>query len=501
MMKQYNHEDERIAALKTYQILDTDEEADFDQLNLLALQICGAKTSVIGFSDAHRIWFKSRIGTQAKEIAIGNTLDGHLLANLPLIDNEGHTLGVLSVLNDQPQSMSALQMQGLRIISSQVIAQLRLRRELSQKADLEKKLARLSSNTPGVIFQFQLHRDGSANFPFASTGINEVYEVTPEELQLSAKKVFKRLHPEDYKKVVNSMKKSAMTLESLSLDYRVILPKAGLRWLRAFARPEKLSDQSTLWHGFISDVTDEKNLEARFFHNSKLSALDEMARSVAHEINNPLSIIVGKTSLLNSHLDGATWNREKIISDIKKIESTALRVSNIIKVLTAISRSAEHDSFTVTKVKKIIEDALSLVHEKFKYRSIEIHLDCPEELYVECNSTQIGQVLMNLLINSFDAIKKLDKKWIRIEVKSSAESVQILVSDSGEGISPKITQKIMQPFFTTKCVAEGTGLGLSLSKDLVDSHNGKLEYIPNNKNTTFLIELPIKGKSTFKNVA
>ena len=108
---------------------------------------------------------------------------------------------------------------------------------------------------------------------------------------------------------------------------------------------------------------------------------------------------------------------------------------------------------------------------------------------------------MNLLINSFDAIKSLDAKWIKIEVKNSGNIVSILVSDSGEGISPKIAEKIMEPFFTTKSVGEGTGLGLSLSKGLIESHNGILKYLPTAKHTTFQIELPLRANSVMKNAA
>lgn len=528
-----SNEPERIAALKTYNILDTDAEAVYDQLTLLASQICGTKISLISLIDQNRVWFKSQTGLNTKEISRELAFCAHTIldnqpliindtrndvrfsnnplvtgephvtfyAGIPLTDNEGFSLGTLCVIDEKPKQLTEVQLQGLNIIAAQVITQFRLRRELAQKKDFEDKLSRLSAQVPGAIYQMKLFKDGTSNFPFASKGIIDIYEVTPEEIQLNADKVFARLHPEDFEKVIESIKSSAASLENWRLDYRVILPKVGLRWLRGFAKPEKLSDQSILWHGFITDVTDEKNLEVQLYQNSKLAALGEMASGVAHEINNPLSIIIGKTSLLKNQLANENWNREKIIQDITKVENTALRISKIIKGLTAFSRNAEHDSFSVIEVNNIIDDTLSLVSEKFKYHAIEIVVDCPIGLTIECNATQIGQVIMNLLINSFDAIKKLNEQWIRIEVKSKANSVNILVSDSGNGISPKIIEKIMQPFFTTKSVGEGTGLGLSLSKSLIESHNGNLKYIPTAKNTTFAIELPLRANLVLKSVA
>lgn len=524
---------ERTAALKSYQLLDTEEELVYDQLTLLASQICGTKISLITLIDENRAWFKSHVGLKINEVPrefsicnqvisdkqalVINDLRNHpryaknplvtgaphisFYAGIPLTDNEGHSLGSLCVLDENPKQLTDLQLRSLHIVASQVIAQFRLRRELIQKKNYEDQLTRLTEQVPGFIYQYRLFSDGSSHFPFASEGIKKIYELTPEEVRLDAGVVFQRIHPEDFEQSLTTVYHSAKNLDVCTNDYRVILPKAGLRWLRGIAKPEKLPDGSILWHGFITDVTDEKNLEVQLYQNAKLAALGEMASGVAHEINNPLSIIIGKSSLLASNLASENWNREKIVRDIAKIETTALRISKIIKGLTVFSRNAEHDSFSVIPVRNIIEDTLSLVNEKFKYRTIDVVVECPDELTLECNATQIGQVLMNLLINSFDAIKRLDTKWIKIEVKGNGNSVCISVSDSGNGISPKIAEKIMEPFFTTKSVGEGTGLGLSLSKSLIESHNGKLKYMPSAKHTTFQIELPLRANSVMKNAA
>lgn len=524
---------ERITALKSYEILDTKEELIYDQLTLLASQICGTKISLITLIDENRAWFKSHVGLNVKEVprdlafcnqvvfdkqtmVINNlhqdprfaknpyvTGEPHVsfYAGVSLTDSEGHSLGTLCVLDENPQELTNIQIQSLHIVASQVVAQFRLRRELIQKKNFEEQLTRLTEQVPGFIYQYRLFSDGRSHFPFASTGIADIYELSPEEVKFDGGKIFQRVHPEDIEQAIAAIKLSATKLENCAIDYRVILPKAGLRWLRIIAKPEKLADESILWHGFITDVTDEKNMEAQLYQNSKLAALGEMASGVAHEINNPLSIIIGKSSLLTNHLTSPIWNREKIAQDIEKIEKTAMRISKIIKGLTAFSRNSERDSFSVIQVRHIIEDTLSLVNEKFKYRGIDVLVDCPSDLALECNSTQIGQVLMNLLINSFDAIKRLETKWIRIDVKSNGNSALISVSDSGNGISPKIADKIMEPFYTTKSVGEGTGLGLSLSKRLIESHNGNIKYLPSAKHTTFQIELPLRANFVMKSVA
>ena len=109
---------------------------------------------------------------------------------------------------------------------------------------------------------------------------------------------------------------------------------------------------------------------------------------------------------------------------------------------------------------------------------------------MNCRSTQIEQVLLNLLSNSYDAIVNTPGPWILIVVKSNGQTAEISVTDSGKGIAPEIVSKIMQPFYTTKEVGKGTGLGLSISLGIIKSHHGEFYYDQNSKNTRFVIQLP-----------
>jgi PAS domain S-box-containing protein len=119
----------------------------------------------------------------------------------------------------------------------------------------------LFEQVPGAIYQFQYFPDGTSRFPMASRNIELVYEVSPEEVATDATPAFQRIHPDDVDPVVASIIHSRDTLEVWSQDYRVILPTRGERWLRGRARPERLSDGSVLWHGFIADITAEKSLQ------------------------------------------------------------------------------------------------------------------------------------------------------------------------------------------------------------------------------------------------
>ncbi len=113
----------------------------------------------------------------------------------------------------------------------------------------------LSRQVPGMVYQFRLFPDGHSSFPYASAGIRDIYEVTPEQVSEDAAPVLAILHPDDYDMIMASIHESAYTLNPWRLEYRVILPKKGVRWLSGLAKPEILEDDSTLWHGFITDIT------------------------------------------------------------------------------------------------------------------------------------------------------------------------------------------------------------------------------------------------------
>ncbi len=117
-------------------------------------------------------------------------------------------------------------------------------------------LTKLSAQVPGAIYQFQLFPDGRMCFPYASQGIQQIYEVTPEQVRDNAAPVFLRIHPDDTAIMMESVQLSARTMQAWVMEYRVILPRQGLRWRLGQAQPERLPDGSILWHGFITDITD-----------------------------------------------------------------------------------------------------------------------------------------------------------------------------------------------------------------------------------------------------
>jgi len=224
---------------------------------------------------------------------------------------------------------------------------------------------------------------------------------------------------------------------------------------------------------------------------SKMAALGEMAAGIAHEINGPLTIIRGRAQQLLRAVNEDRMDQESFHKLLSVIELTTLRIAKIVSGLKTFSRNAEKDPFVPTSVQSLIDHTMIFCIEKFETNSVSLayakNMDCE----VNIREAQISQVLLNLINNAFDAVEKLKDPWVQVDVQIHDEKwVDILVIDSGPGISDELVEKIMKPFFTTKEVGKGTGLGLSISKEIIEEHGGQLILDRSSLNTKFIVRLP-----------
>lgn len=234
---------------------------------------------------------------------------------------------------------------------------------------------------------------------------------------------------------------------------------------------------------------DEEKMQR--FQFGKMSVLGEMAAGVAHEVNNPLGIIIGYLAKLK-RLAAKSEHEKEIFETADKIEATANRISKIVKGLLDFSRDGHKDPMIHVPLNEIVEETLVLSKARVRKRNIRFDvLDCPKEIYVNCRPTQISQIILNLINNSADEIENGDDPWIKISFVLDKNKIQVQVTDSGPGISREIQEKIFNPFFTSKEIGKGVGLGLSISKGIAEDHEGRLFLDNKCSNTRFVLELPI----------
>ncbi len=233
-------------------------------------------------------------------------------------------------------------------------------------------------------------------------------------------------------------------------------------------------------------------LRLQNLQNSKMAALGEMAGSIAHEINNPLTVINSLISKSINDMSQENIDKGKVISNLEKTLGMSKRISKIINGLKSFSRNAENDPLEEVDIQKIVDDTLYLCSAKFSNKNVQLIIDNRTDLTdkISCRETQLSQVILNLLSNALDAVEHFQGPWVKLEIYQSGSSLKIEVSDCGHGISKAILNKIMDPFFTTKPVGKGTGLGLSISKGIIEGHHGKIYYDENSTHTKFVIELP-----------
>lgn len=285
-----------------------------------------------------------------------------------------------------------------------------------------------------------------------------------------------------------------------AMDANMIL--AGQFVVRAMIAHEKkmaidsLVELNIELEKIVDEKTDSllKEKEAHF-HASKMATLGEIAAGIAHEINNPLTIIQARILTIEKQMLKKNILDSEFAESFKKVIETIQRITKIIKGLKFISRDANIDSPVKINLDQLFETTFDLCLEKLKMNNVDIIKDSSGFDYeIEVRETQIVQVLLNLINNAFDAVKTLPEKWIQIECLTNKDNLLIKVRDSGSGIPEDILEKIMNPFFTTKPAGQGTGLGLSISKGIIENHNGKLYYNDKSNHTEFVIEIPYVRK-------
>jgi two-component system sensor kinase FixL len=260
--------------------------------------------------------------------------------------------------------------------------------------------------------------------------------------------------------------------------------------------------QQRFFTGFIRDLTESQKTEMRLqelqselVHVSRLTALGEMASALAHELNQPLSAIANYMKGSRRLLEESTDERSATLRDaMDRAAEQALRAGQVIRRLRNFVARGDSER-RVEDVKKLVEEAsaLALVGVKDKGVRVRFELD-PKTDFVLADKVQIQQVLLNLMRNAIDAMEDSDRRELVIAMAPRSDNmVEISVADTGAGIAPEIAVQLFQPFVTSK--RQGMGVGLSISRSIVEAHGGSIAPRPNpGGGTVFSFTLPAVTK-------
>ena len=334
--------------------------------------------------------------------------------------------------------------------------------------------------------------DLSSNVMTASDEFYRIFGLMPGS-PLTGNTFIHMVHPSDYEIYLNHLDRTLTHHDLFFLDYKIIRQDGEVREVSQQGRPV-LNEKSKIIKliGTTQDITERFKIHLQMIQSNKMASLGEMASGIAHEINNPLAIIKMVALQMQKNI---SQENTLLKNGIAKIDSTVDRISKIILGLRTFSRDGRNDPFELVSFDKMIEDILSFCNERLKHHEIKlIKDDLNPNLVFEGRQIEISQVLLNLLNNAIDALdtSKITDKWIKISAKNDGEYLEIKISDNGPAIPPETQSKMFQPFFTTKEIGKGTGLGLSLSLTIVKNHLGELYLDTESPYTTFVLRLPNK---------
>jgi signal transduction histidine kinase len=274
--------------------------------------------------------------------------------------------------------------------------------------------------------------------------------------------------------------------------------EAGLRSAAGETIPVLLSHAPLTTRGGASlgkvyiaaDLREHERIEKIARNSEKLSSIGRLAAGVAHEINNPLGVILGFAQSLRKRAAADSVER----SALSSIEREAERCRDLVRDLLLFSRQSQGDVRRETGINDLVRQAMNLISGYSKHKDVEVKLDLAQDLpKLKLNGDQMVQVIVNLASNAFDAMPEGGTLTVSTGLRSSPSSCVVLrVRDTGKGIPPEVRGRIFEPFFTTKDVGRGTGLGLSLVHEIVQKHEGIIELeSAADQGTTFTLSFPV----------
>jgi two-component system, cell cycle sensor histidine kinase and response regulator CckA len=538
----YDNEAMRLAALHSYEVLDTEPEPAFEDLVQLAAQICNTPMALINLIDTDRQWFKAKIGLDISQVPpdigfcrvcieqpegfliIPDTLansqfatdpvvtsypDVRFYAGVSLVAPGGQAIGTLCVIDRFPKQISIEQIQGLQALGRQVVRQLELRRNLTQlshitqnyhqahqeRLDTEQKnreqAALLDVTTDAILV-----RDLENKIIFWNRSAQMLYGWKVEEAL--GKNVNQLLYVEPTRIHLEQILQDVLQSGSWQGELRKV-DKSGKeiivesRW--TLVRDEKDQPKSILC--VDTDITQKKQLETQFLRAQRMESIGTLASGIAHDLNNVLAPILMSVQLLKLKI--ADERSQQMLAIVEK---NATRGAELVKQVLSFARGMAGDR-TVLQVKHLLLEMQQIVQQTFP-KSIQVYTQiAPNLAPISADATQLHQVLMNLCVNARDAMPEggilsisaknivVDQNYAQMNLDAKVgDYIEIVIADTGIGIDSEIQDKIFEPFFTTKDIGKGTGLGLSTVIGIIKSHGGFISVASIVGNTQFKVYLP-----------
>ncbi|MGC8492755.1 MAG: response regulator [Syntrophobacteraceae bacterium] len=416
------------------------------------------------------------------------------LLTFPFRNQAGEVIGVITLHNSTKPSFDEQDKEIGNILASHASEVLRAIQALEGLRESEARLRKLAELLPEGIFEI----DADGRPVFLNQRMHQLFHYTTEDFSANLDKLTIFI-PEDRDRVKAFVRRQLAGEETGIQEYTGLRKDGSTFPVLVNASPVFSNDKVVGTRGIIIDITERKRLEEQLLHTRKMESLGTLAKGIAHDFNNILSGIFGFTDLALLHLR----NQEKQAAYLKGINRAAERAKLLVQQILTFSREGRQEKLPL-HLAPLTKEVLQLIRNTFPETiSICSNIDSSRKIFAD--PTQIHRVLMNLCTNACQAMREdggtlsvttadchLDRELnMGNSVIAPGEYVVMQVADTGTGMDEKTIQRIFEPYFTTKSVGEGTGLGLSVVQGIIADHQGHI-VVKSEKGlgTTFCIYLP-----------
>ena len=327
-----------------------------------------------------------------------------------------------------------------------------------------------------------------------------IFGFDPDKAKPSYPMFMERIHARDRTLVEQTVDRAVRERSELEMDYRIVLSDGSTKYLQSLGHPVIGEDGGLSgFIGTVMDVTERKqaedalhNAQAELAHATRVLTMGELVASIAHEVNQPLGAIVTNGNACVRLLSNEAPNVDKSREVVGRMINDGLRASEVIKRIRGLLHKTISEK-ALLDVNDTIQEVIALVSSDVLRSKVELKVELGADLpLVLGDRVQLQQVILNLILNAKDAMSGAHTNLRELQIssaKNSAGAVVVAVRDTGQGFDPSHAERIFDAFFTTK--AQGMGLGLSISRTIIETHGGALWATPNeNKGATFQFSLP-----------
>jgi PAS domain S-box-containing protein len=320
--------------------------------------------------------------------------------------------------------------------------------------------------------------------------------------------VFQRIHPEDIASLQETLDRGVQNGTDLDFEHRFLLPDGSVKYVHVVAHAVRDEVQNLEYVGALMDITARKQAEealrkaqGELAHVTRVMTMGELAASIAHEVNQPLTAVIANANASLRWLAAATPNLDEARDAVSRIIRDGNRAGDVIARIRALVQKTDSEKVRLD-INQTVQEVAILMQNEAVRKGVALRMDLAAELpYVLADRVQLQQVILNLVMNGVEAMSSVADRPRELLVRSRQhESDQVLVAiqDSGIGIDRQNLEKIFNAFYSTK--SQGMGMGLAISRSIVENHGGRLWAVPNDgPGATFAFALPCEIAAATRN--